>query len=181
MLYIICADAAVLFYNCRRRELANKEKSEKNKQTAGDLILNENHELESIDEKLFCFFFYLIQPCLFKRCNLEKIFDLPRRKGRCVDHTISLYISFHIIQSRTVYVSRFFSTRNSFFFFFLFLFSLIAGLFYFDDKKFLATQKKLFSESLRFAASSSIWCFGDVVLVKNLPAVTRKFIFTAGF
>ena len=124
MLYIICADAAVLFYNCRRRELANKEKSEKNKQTAGDLILNENHELESIDEKLFCFFFYLIQPCLFKRCNLEKIFDLPRRKGRCVDHTISLYISFHIIQSRTVYVSRFFSTRNSFFFFvFVFVFS----------------------------------------------------------
>ena len=123
MLYIICADAAVLFYNCRRRELANKEKSEKNKQTAGDLILNENHELESIDEKLFCFFFILFNPVYLRDVIWKRSLTSQDERGDVLT-TRSPYIFPFISFSHVQYMFLVFFPRGILFFFvFVFVFS----------------------------------------------------------
>ena len=131
MLYIICADAAVLFYNCRRRELANKEKSEKNKQTAGDLILNENHELESIDEKLFCFFFILFNPVYLRDVIWKRSLTSQDERGDVLT-TRSPYIFPFISFSHVQYMFLVFFPRGIlFFFFFCFCFISLLGSFIF--------------------------------------------------
>ena len=107
--------------------MANKEKSEKkktNKQTAGDLILNENHELESIDEKLFCFFFLLFNPVYFIDVIWKRSLTSQDERGDVLT-TRSPY-KFPFISFSHVYVCRFFPRGILFL-----VFCLIAGLFYF--------------------------------------------------
>ena len=100
----------------------DKEKKEKNKQTAGDLILNENHELESIDEKLFCFL--LFNPVYLIDVIWKRSLTSQDERGDVLT-TRSPYIYFLSYHSVTYICLSFFFHEEFFFFCFL---SLLGSL-----------------------------------------------------
>lgn len=132
MLYIIYAlipqfysiITVVVFIYRESWQIKKKVKQKTNKQTAGDLILNENHELESIDEKLFCFFFLLFNPVYLIDVIWKRSLTSQDERGDVLT-TRSPY-KFPFISFSHVYVCRFFPRGILFL-----VFCLIAGLFYF--------------------------------------------------